>query len=432
MAGETPAGGSSGSVGPVRRALTSRWAPRLRTGVAVFLVVAASLGVLASAVALWARDVVSDGAAYVRIVAPVERDPEVRAAVARYAAAEAVRAARLGERFDAALPSGARLAAPALTQVVQQYLAAEIEKFLATGLAQRVWARVNRDAHEQLVSALRNEDRSAGAGSTEVRLELLPLVVVALQQREADIPDIFGQDVTLPPLDPETPPGDTRTLLQDALGRVLPAHLASITLLHGDGDYTTERALRVLGDAAALVVSVTLALAAAALLVSVRRWWTALWLGAGALLAFAAARVFEAQVQRAAVAAVQSEDGAAVARAVLTAALSSLNGYVAWVAVAGSVVCVAALLAGRPAWLAAIGQGVARLFGVASGLSAPDTRAGRWFGAHLDLLRVAGVAVAVVALPFLGGSIAGVVAVVVALVVFELVLTVYDLGKPAV
>ena len=69
----------------------------------------------------------------------------------------------------------------------------------------------------------------------------------------------------------------------------------------------------------------------------------------------------------------------------------------------------------RPAWLAAIGQGVARLFGVASGLSTPDTRAGRWFGAHLDLLRVAGV-----------------VAVVVALVVFELVLTVYDLGKPAV
>ena len=49
---------------------------------------------------------------------------------------------------------------------------------------------------------------------------------------------------------------------------------------------------------------------------------------------------------------------------------------------------------------------------------------------HLDLLRVAGVAVAVVVLLFVTGSVAGVIAVVLALVVYELALTTYGAGIP--
>jgi hypothetical protein len=179
-----------------------------------------------------------------------------------------------------------------------------------------------------------------------------------------------------------------------------------------------------------VVVLLTVVLVAAALLVAVHRWRTALWLGLGALLAFAGARVAEVRLERAAVGAIKSQSGVTVARSVLASAIASLNGFLVWIAIAGVIVAVAAFLAGRPEWLQAMGRGFAHLFGVASDLSTPDTRAGRWMAGHLDLLRVDGVAVAVVVLLFVTGSVAGVIAVVLALIVYELALTTYGVGIP--
>ena len=179
-----------------------------------------------------------------------------------------------------------------------------------------------------------------------------------------------------------------------------------------------------------LVVVLTVVLIVAALLVSVRRWRTALWLGVGSLFAFVAARVIEVQLEKAVVDAVKTQGGAAVARSILGSAVESLNAFFIWVAVAGVIVVVAAVLAGRPSWLAAIGRGVAELFGVASDLSTPDTRAGRWMADHLDLLRIAGVAVAVVVLLFVTSSLTAVIVVIVALAVYELALSAYGIGVP--
>ncbi len=427
---QTSAKAAPGALGGVRRALASQRAPRLRTGIAAFLVVAALLGVLVSALALWAHTVVFDTAAYVRVVAPVAGDPEVRADVAEYVAARAVQAVDLEARLEDALPAEAGLAAPALTRALQQFLVDEVESFLATDLAQRLWASVNRLAHEQLLSALQDDNRFVTVGRADVKLDLLPLVAVALQKLEDRIPGLLGKDVTLPRIDPATAPGDIRTLLQDALGRELPADFGSVTLLRGDAGYEARRALKLFNDLVIVVVVLTAALVAASLLVSVRRWRTALWLGLGALVAFAAARVVEVQLERAAVGAIKSQGGAAVARSVLGSAIASLNGFLVWIAVAGVIVAVAAFLAGRRTWLDAMGRGFAELFGVSSDLSTPDTRAGRWLAGHLDVLRVAGVGVAVVVLLFVTGSPAGVVIVVLALAAYELALTTYGAGVP--
>ena len=416
--------------GAVRRVLTSQRAPRLRTGISTFLVVAAILGVLVSALTLWAHRIVFDTDAYVRVVAPVAQDPEVRSSVAEFVAAKAVQAVDLNDRIESALPSSAKMAAPALTQALQQYLVDEIRKLLATDTAQRLWVDINRFAHQQLISALRDDNRFVTVGRTDVKLNLLPLVAVALQKLEDKIPQLLGKDVTLPQIDPATAPDEIRTLLQDALGRKLPAGFGTVTLLHGDTGYQAKQALRLFDDLMILVVILTVVLVAAALLVAVHRWRTALWLGLGALLAFAGARVVEVRLEQAAVDAIKTQGGAAVARSVLTSAIASLNGFLVWIAVAGAIVAVAAFLAGRPEWLQAMGGGFARLFGVASDLSTPDTRAGRWMAEHLDLLRVAGVAVAVVVLLFVTGSVAGVIAVVLALVVYELALTTYGAGIP--
>jgi hypothetical protein len=297
-------------------------------------------------------------------------------------------------------------------------------------VAQRLWVDVNRFAHQQLISTLRDQNKFVTVGHSDVKLNLLPLVAVALQRLEDKIPQLLGKDVTLPQIDPATAPDDIRTLLQDALGRKLPADFGTVTLLHGDTGYRAKETLRLFNGLVILVVILTVVLVAAALLVAVHRWRTALWLGLGALLAFAGARVAEVRLERAAVDAIKTQGGATVARSVLTSAIASLNGFLVWIAVAGVIVAVAAFLAGRPEWLQAMGGGFARLFGVASDLHTPDTRAGRWMAEHLDLLRVAGVAVAVIVLLFVTGSVAGVTAVVLALVVYELALTTYGAGIP--
>ena len=428
--GEAAPSGQPRSPGAVRSAFASRRAPRLRTGISAFPVAAALAGVLVSALALWTHTVIFDTEAYVRVVGPIAEDPAVRSSVGGFVADKAVQAADLDDRLEEALPTGAKLAAPALTQALQQYLVGEIKRFLATDVAQRLWVDANRFAHQRFVSALRDDDRFVTVGRQDVRLDLFPLVAVALQKLEDKIPELLGKDVTLPRIDPATAPADVRTRVQDALGRKLPADFGTVTLLHGDAGYQAKQALRLFEDLVILVVVLTAVLAAASLLISVRRARTALWLGLGALVAFAAARVVEVRLERAAVDAVRSQGGEAVARSLLTSAIASLNGFLVWIAVAGAIVAVAAFLAGRREWLDAMGRGFAGLFGVASDLSTPDTRAGRWIAEHLDLLRVAGVAVAVVVLLSVSGSFAGVTVVVLALVVYELALTTYGAGAP--
>jgi hypothetical protein len=422
--------GVTRALAPVGRALTSQRAPRIRTGVALFLVVVSVLAVLVSTLALWSRGIIFDTATYVKVVAPVAEDPEVRKAVSTYVAEKAVEAADLRSRIEDALPSDAKVLAPALTRSLQSFLVDEIYKFLSTPLAQRLWVDINRFAHQQLITALRDQNRYVTVGRNDVTLNLLPLVAVALQRLEAKIPQLLGRDVTLPRIDPATAPDEIRTLLQDALGRELPADFGSITLLRGSQGYEAKQALRLFNDLVIVVVVVTVVLIVAALLISVRRWRTALWLGVGALLAFVAARVIEVRLEEAVIGAVKTQGGVAVARSIIGSAVDSLNAFLVWIAVAGAIVAVAAFLAGRPEWLDAMGRGFAKLFGVASDLSTPDTAAGRWMAEHLDLLRVAGVAVAVVVLLFVTGSLTAVVVVLIALAIYELALSAYAVGVP--
>ncbi len=164
---EPPAARFAGSGVPpaAGREPASPRAPRLRTGIAVFLVVAAVLAIMVSAVALWSHSIVFDTDAYVRVVAPVAEDPAVREAVSEYVAAKAVQAADLNARIEEALPSDAKVLAPALTRSLQRFLVDEIDRFLGTELAQRLWVDSNRFAHKQLITALRDENGPVTVGT---------------------------------------------------------------------------------------------------------------------------------------------------------------------------------------------------------------------------------------------------------------------------
>ena len=209
---------------------------------------ASVLAVMVSVLALWSRGIVFDTETYVRVVAPVAEDPQVRAAVSEYVAAKAVQATDLDARIEDALPADAKVLAPVLTSSLQRFLVDEVDRFLSTELARRLWVDINRFAHRQLITALRDQNRYVTVGRNDVKLNLLPLVAVALQRLEDKIPRLLGRDVTLPRIDPATAPDEIKTLLQDALGRKLPADFGTITLLRGDQGFEAKQALRLFND----------------------------------------------------------------------------------------------------------------------------------------------------------------------------------------
>ena len=419
-----------GALRPVKNVLTSQRAPRLRRWLALILVIMAVVGLVISALALWSDSLVFNTDKWVATVAPVAEDPAVRHSVSTFVADKTLEVADLQNRIANALPSDAAVLAQPLTQTLRDFLIKEIDKFLATPTAQTIWVDVNRFAHQQLITALQDTNRYVSVNENDVTLNLLPLIGVALQRLEAQIPKLLGKDVQLPQIDPEIAPDQIRTLLQDATGKTLPPDFGTVTLLKGTQGYAAKRALSLFHTLVIAICVITALLILAALLVSPRKRWTALELGIGVLFAVVVVRVAERQVEQRIIAALKDTGALSVAKAFVSSAITSLNGIVVWLIVGGAVVAVAAFLATRPNWVEAMGRGFSKLFGVASDLTAPETGAGRWAAAHMDVLRVAGVAIAVIVLMFTAGSLSAVIVIVLVLIVYELALAAFFAGIP--
>jgi len=420
----------TGALRPVKNVLTSQRAPRLRRWLALLLVIMAVVGLMVSALALWSDSLVFNTDKWVATVAPVAEDPAVRHSVSTFVADKTLEVADLQNRIANALPSDAAVLAQPLTQALRDFLIKEIDKFLATPTAQAIWIDVNRFAHKQLITALQDKNRYVSVNENDVKLNLLPLIGVALQRLEAQIPKLLGKDVQLPQIDPTTAPEQIRTLLQDATGMALPADFGTVTLLKGSQGYEAKQALSTFHTLVIVICVVTALLILAALLVSPRKRWTALELGLGVLLAVVVVRVAERQLEQRIVAALKDTGALPVAKAFVSSAITSLNAIVVWLTVGGAIVAVAAFLATRPTWVAAMGRGFSKLFGVASDLTAPETSAGRWAAAHMDVLRVAGVALAVIVLMFMAGSLSAVIVILLVLIVYELALAAFFAGIP--
>jgi len=415
---------------PVKNVLTSQRAPRLRRWLALILVVMAVVGLVISALALWSDSLVFNTDKWVATVAPVAEDPAVRHSVSTFVADKTLEVADLQNRIANALPSDAAVLAQPLTQTLRDFLIKEIDKFLATPTAQTIWVDVNRFAHQQLITALQDKSRYVSVNENDVTLNLLPLIGVALQRLEAQIPKLLGKDVQLPQIDPEIAPDQIRTLLQNATGKTLPADFGTVTLLKGTQGYEVKRALSLFHTLVIAICVITALLILAALLVSPRKRWTALDLGIGVLFAVVVVRVAERQLEQRIIAALKDTAALSVAKAFVSSAITSLNGIVVWLIVGGAVVAVAAFLATRPNWVEAMSRGLSKLFGVASDLTAPQKGAGRWAAAHMDVLRLAGVAIAVIALMFMAGSLSAVIVIVLVLIVYELALAAFFAGIP--
>lgn len=201
----------------------------------VLLLISALVGV-AAVTAGFLRDEVLDTDQYVRTVAPLARDPQVRDAVAQRVSDELVTQLDLAgltqQLVDALKEQGAPelldgLVTP-ITQGLRSFLDSEIRALLATDEFARIWDAANRAVHDELDALLTTGHGDLSAVQDDTLVLNLGALFTLLKQRLAEagftlVEDLPEISVTVPVASSEQIPrirGWVRWL--DAAARVLP------------------------------------------------------------------------------------------------------------------------------------------------------------------------------------------------------------------
>lgn len=372
----------------------------LRRFTAAFLVAVAGCLAVQSVVGVWAARTTLDTERWVATVGPLPEHPEFNTAVATYLSNEVFEAVDVEQRLAQALPPEAAVLAGPVTAAVRDYLRDTVARFMASEQFRELWESANRFAHAQIVAILEGDSETVSVQGSTVTLNLLPIVNDLLVTIENELPAMFGRQLDLPTLSSgEVPPG-LHDRIETALGVSLPSDFAQITLYDRSRLGELQAAVVLFKRSVALMVTATLLTLALALWVSPNRRRTVLQLGLWLVIAtFTLSRLLRA-VRDDLLG--QLPDG--VYREGLTAALAEIfttlrerGDQLLWL---GAAIAVLAYLVG-PGRLPVALRGYAvrgARAAVSATRSAATSSAPRAFAArHLDVLRIAGLAVAAVA-----------------------------------
>ncbi len=350
------------------------------------------------------------------------RDPAVDQALSERISVQVVEALDVQARLVSVLPDRAQILAGPITTTIQQRLQARIAELLASDRFQAAWASATRFAHTQLLAILRNDSTALTIDNGVLTLNVLPLVGAALTSLQAD--GIIPATVSLPDLTSSTNLASARSALQSALGVSLPADFGTIPLIRADRLEAARTAVRVFDLLVVVAIVVTILLFVGAVFLARRRRRAVVLLGAGAVVALLVARGAIRGIENSIVSSISDASGATAVRGVFDAVLNDLFGLMVIVTVIGAIVALMAWLIGRREQLSqvAASAGTAARRATASGVEAGRAKASGaaaaatasvagatgategaevpsvrdWVLAHLGLLRLAGVIVAVV------------------------------------
>lgn len=392
------------------------------------LVVLTSLSVVASAVAVWAHQVVFDTDRFMRTVQPALDNPDFYVLLgdeasqatldvldietrltASLAELDAFLAEGLADALD--LPDRVkqlleRFERPSLTQLAPPIAASldtridtRIHQFFSSEAFVSRFPDLVRRVHQAAIALARGDIAdypNVYVENGEIRLNLIPFIAEALRQVAEEIRSF------LPDFDPPDIISDQlaagRQQLAEALQAQLPEDFAQVTVMD-ESQFNEIQATAVQVDRYVwLLVIVTLLLIAVTLAVSPNRRKTLLQLGIGVFVAVVVAALVVRRVRGQIVESILDPRGAALADGVLRDFLTGLRNLELLLAVAAVVVAIVAYLAGRPAWFARLTDSVSAATEPQEGGSQLD----RWVSAHSGLLQVAGVVVAAIALFFTG------------------------------
>ena len=251
----------------------------LRQIVAAVLVFIAALGVTASVIGVWAGRTTLNTDRWVETVSPLSQDPAVRAAVSTYSTEQIFSTLNVEQRVTEALPPRAAFLASPLTDQVHGFVQNAVTKALASPQFAELWPAINRVAHQQVMAILDNNGKVVQNNGQTVTLNLLPVINNVLSSLQQQVPTLFGKTIDLPTITNGQIPAGLQTKVESALGVKLPANFAAIPIYRGDQLSVAQRAVvQIKRGLTLLVIGSVLALGLA-LWISPRRRRTTLQLG---------------------------------------------------------------------------------------------------------------------------------------------------------
>ncbi|MGB8650778.1 MAG: hypothetical protein WCD35_08965 [Mycobacteriales bacterium] len=357
--------------------------------------------------ATWAHRTVLNTSAYVSTVTPIASDPAVTAAVSREVTNQLYDALDPQAIIADALPPKAAFLAGPIATGAKDNVQGAVDKVLRSDQFQQLWVGANRFAHARLVSVLRGDTKVLQTTNGQVVLNLVPLLNEALKNAQDFASGVVGKPITLPTITSDELPSAACEKISAALDRPLPATCGQIALFPSAKLESAQRAVRWFDGAVLALLVVTPLLAVAALALSRRRRRTLLQLTIGGMLGLVVVRRAVMWEQNQLIATGKPENKAA-RTAIVEGVLNGFFDVSLWFLVGGLVIVLLALLTGPYAYavalrrrLAAAGRRTGNLLSAgAKGTSAAaqEDSTVLWVRRHVDVLRVAGVAVAVLLL----------------------------------
>ncbi|HUJ66391.1 MAG TPA: hypothetical protein VLX59_12685 [Acidimicrobiales bacterium] len=408
-----------------RRGRRSRRLVKARRGLVGVLVVLFSILLPVTYVVTWAHRVALNTDTFVATVGPAGSDPAVTAA-AGAAITDQIFASLNPQQIVAnALPPKASFLAGPITNGAKGYVQDGVTKALQTRQFQALWTQALRFAHSQLLSVLNGNSKAVTTTNGQVVLNLVPLFNAGLQNLQGFVSGVVGKPVTLPPISGNELPATVCQRIATALNRPVPATCGQIPLFPADKLSEARRTVRIFNRVTVLLLILTPVIAALALWLSQRRRRTLLQLSAGGLLGLVVVRRVVDWLSSTLVNTGPPADKAA-RHAILVHLFHAYFSISRWLLVGLVIVFVAAWVTGPYPWARSLRRLVSRYardgwnLVVAVGGRARDDATIAWVRSHLDLLRVLGVAAAVLLLLILSVSWIGFLILAVLLAAYEL------------
>lgn len=406
----------------LRSRLTAR--ARWRRWLSIVLVFLTVLSVVATTVAVWAHETVFDTDRFMETVQPALDDPalydamservsdeivlaldvETRVAailtgVDEYLSQTLLDAIDVSERGQAILdrverPSLALLAVP-IADAVNTRIAETVDAFITSDGFKARLPELVRQAHIASVSLVRNdlaELPNVYVENGAVRLNLTPIITDALRRVAAEVGD-FLPNLTLPDAISNRV-DEGRQQLADAVEAELPEDFGQVSLFSEQNLTDVQDVARRLDRLVWALVLLTIILAVATVAFSPTRRRTTIQVTLGTIGGLAIGVVAVRRLESAILEQITNPNGLAAGRALLAEVIGSLRSVALAVVLIAALVALVAYLSGQPAWLTKVSAGWKR----AVAPSPEGSDLDRWVSAHHDLLRLAGVAVAVVVL----------------------------------
>ena len=376
-------------------------------------------------VVTWTHYTVLNTNGFVKAVGPIASDPAVQAAASVAITNQIYSSINPQKTIAGILPPKASFLAGPVANGLKSYVQTAVNKVLSSSQFQALWNQAIRFAHTQVLAVLNGRgSKAVTTANGQVVLDLVPLLNSVLQSSQGFVSGIVGKPVTLPTVTASEVPSTACKQISDAIGRPLPATCGQIPLFPSKQLDAARRTVRIFNGVTILLLVLTPVVAALALWLSRRRRRTLLQLSAGGFLGLVVIRRVVIWLESA-----LESHGVPANRGARHALLSHLfHAYFSvsrWVLVALLVIFLIALVTGPYPWArtsraksAVFGRQAWNVAQVGWGRAHEDATVG-WIRSHLDLLRVLGVALAIILLLALSVSWVGFLVIIVLLAAYE-------------